>query len=119
MKVRAKHEELKGLIQTLHRKGVEEGAPIWSAVAAGLNRPRRRGYEVNLQRIESYADSKDTIVVPGSVLASGEISKPVTVVALRFSAEAERKIKKAGGKTMDIEELVKSNPKGKGVRIMG
>jgi len=119
MKVRAKHPELKGLIQTLHKKSVEEGAQIWSAVARGLNRPNRKGYEVNLLRLEKYAKKNDNIVVPGAVLGSGEITKPVTVAALKFSSEAERKIKKAGGKTIDIEDLVNENPKGKKVRIMG
>ncbi len=119
MKVRAKHQELKGLIQTLHKKGVEEGAPIWSAVARGLNRPNRRGYEVNLHRLDKYAKKNDRIVVPGAVLGSGEVTKPLTVAALKFSSGAERKIMKAGGKTMGIEELVSENPKGKGVRIMG
>jgi large subunit ribosomal protein L18e len=119
MKVRAKHPELKGLIQTLHKKGVEEGAPIWSAVSRGLNRPNRKAYEVNLHRLDKYAKKRETIVVPGAVLGSGDITKPLTVAALKFSSEAERKIRKAGGKTMDIEELVSEKPKGKGVRIMG
>lgn len=119
MKVRAKHQELKGLIQTLHKKGVEEGAPIWSAIARGLNRPNRKGYEVNLFRIEKYANARETIVVLGAVLGSGELTKPVNVVALKFSAEAERKIRKSGGKTMHIEELADDKTKGKGMRIMG
>ncbi|HDD72605.1 MAG TPA: 50S ribosomal protein L18e, partial [Candidatus Aenigmarchaeota archaeon] len=61
------------------------------------------------------------IVVPGVVLGSGEITKPVSVAALRFSKSAEEKIKKAGGKCMSLEEFSELYPgkfKNK-ARIMG
>jgi len=103
MKVRNKNPALKKLIEEFNRKGHEKGA--WKAIAGGLNRPRRQGYEVGLDRLERFAKAKETIVVPGVVLGKGELTKPLNIAALRFSASARAKIEKAGGKCMDISEL--------------
>lgn len=119
MKIRSKSPALKDLIENLYKKGVEDKAPVWKAVARGLNRPNRKGYEVNLFTIEKSAKPRETIVVPGSVLGSGEIKKAINIAALRFSGNSRKKIEKAGGKCMAIEELLEKNPKGSRVRIMG
>lgn len=119
MKIRDKNPQLKGLISRLEERGREEKAPFWSALAKKLNRPNRKGYEVNLFRLEKNAPAKSTIVVPGSVLGTGQITKPLTVAALRFSSGAEEKIKKAGGHTMGIESFIGEKKSGKGVLIMG
>ena len=119
MKVRDKNPLLSGLIKKLDEKGRQENVPLWSALAKKLNRPRRKTYEVNLFSLEKNATGKETVVVPGSVLGSGELTKPVTVAALKFSGKAEEKIKKAGGKSVSIEEFIEDNPKAKGIRIMG
>ena len=119
MKVREKSTLLADLIRKLDEKGRQENKPFWGTLAKKLNRPRRKAYEVNLFSLEKNATGKETVVVPGYVLGSGEITKPVTVAALRFSGKAEEKIKKAGGKTLDIEDFVESKPDLKTVRIMG
>ncbi|MBI1971850.1 MAG: 50S ribosomal protein L18e [Candidatus Aenigmarchaeota archaeon] len=91
-------------------------APAWERVVEELTGPSRRGGEVNLSSIGRY--SSGTVLVPGTVLGTGELSKPVTVAALRFSKSAKEKITKAGGKTMTIVELAKENPKCSNVKIM-
>ncbi len=119
MKIREKNPELKELIETLNKKGHESKKPFWIALAEGLNRPRRKMYEVNLFRIGKYAKAKETIIVPGTVLGSGEIKKTVNVAALKFSGKAREKIEKVGGKCLSIRELIEKNPDGPDVRIMG
>ena len=119
MKIRDKNEVLNGLIEDLYKKAMENGTPLWKAVALGLNRPARKKYQVNLFLIEEFSDIGETIVVPGVVLGNGEIKKKVNVAALKFSAEAKSKIEKAGGKCMEIRELFEINPKGAGVKILG
>jgi len=109
---------LRKLIEELKKKSLELKAPIWKVVAEKLNNPRRGKIEVNLVRIERNAGRGETIVVPGVVLGSGEITKPVSVAAWKFSPVAEEKIKKAKGNILTIEELVKENPKGSGVKIL-
>jgi large subunit ribosomal protein L18e len=117
MKVKNKNPELRELIEKLNTMGVEN--PIWKAVARSLNRPRRKKYEVNLYRLEKYTKPNETIIVPGVVLGTGELTKPLKVAALKFSEKAEEKIKNSGGSCLSIEELAEKNPKGSKVRIMG
>ena len=61
----------------------------------------------------------DVIIVPGKVLSVGTLSKNITIAALQFSADAQRKIVDAKGKIMTIPELLQQNPEGKNVRILG
>ncbi|MBI4020575.1 MAG: 50S ribosomal protein L18e [Candidatus Aenigmarchaeota archaeon] len=114
MKARDKNEPLKAEIAGLHAKGLKQ--PLLKSVARGLNRPRSVRHEVNIHSISKFAREGEAVAVPGIVLGSGEISKPVNVYALRFSGSAREKIEKAGGKCMPIGELEGS--KGK-VRILG
>ena len=117
MKIRDKNPILKGEIEKMHKAGIEK--PLWKAVAKGLNRPRRKRYEVNLSRLEKFATANETVIVPGAVLAEGEVKKKLTVAALKFSAGARKKIEKAGGKCLSIEELFRENPDASKIRIMG
>jgi large subunit ribosomal protein L18e len=107
------------LIEKLHKEGSTSEKKVWKAVAKDLNRPRRKRFEVNLTRIEKHSKPKETVVVPGVVLGSGEVKKRVVVAAMKFSGKAKEKIEKSGGKCLSIEELYEQNPKGKGIRIMG
>ena len=59
--------------------------------------------------------SEDTI----TLLATGDLARPVQVAAFRFSKEAKHKIENAKGKAFSIVELMEKNPKGKEVRILG
>ncbi|HDD46554.1 MAG TPA: 50S ribosomal protein L18e [Candidatus Aenigmarchaeota archaeon] len=115
MKIRDKHESLRKLIEELYNKGLNR--PFWKALAKALNKPRRKHIEVNIYKIEKYAKEGDNVVVPGVVLGEGELTKPVNIIALRFSKGAEEKIKKAGGKCIPINEVFKFNPSK--LKIMG
>jgi large subunit ribosomal protein L18e len=118
-KMRKTNPYLINLVERLKRESFEQKAPVWRDVAERLMKPRRNWAEVNLSRIERYADTDDIIVVPGKLLGAGVISKKVTVAAFKCSEAAREKIAKAGGKSMSIEELLEINPKGSKVRIMG
>ena len=59
------------------------------------------------------------VVVPGKVLGAGEMSHPVTVAAFAFSGKAKEKIKARRGKCLSFFDLIKKNPKGSKVRIIG
>jgi large subunit ribosomal protein L18e len=117
MKVRDKNPVKGGLINELQEKGLK--TPVWKAVAKGLNRPSRKAYEMNVSRLEKHAKKGESVVVPGTVMGSGDLTKPLTVAAFRFSGAACEKIEKAGGKCMSIEDMVKDNPNGKKLRVMG
>jgi large subunit ribosomal protein L18e len=88
-------------------------------VAVRLEKPTRAQPSVNVSRLERTLAQGETAVVPGKVLASGQLTKPVTVAAWGFSEGAKAKIAAAGGKALSIGELVQQNPAGAKVRIIG
>jgi len=107
------------LIQELKKQANENDAPIWKDIASRLEKSSRNWPEVNLDRISRYTGEKETAIIPGKVLSTGNLTKKVSIAAWSFSEKSQEKIKSAGGKYMSIEELLKSNPKGKDVRILG
>ena len=109
---------LRNLIVELKRFGNEKGINLWKRIAEDLNRSTRERREVNISRINKYTKEGDIVLVPGKVLSMGELNKNVTVAGWRFSKSAEEKINRKG-KAITIQELMKQNPEGKKVRIMG
>lgn len=109
--------KIERLIKDLKRISMENSVPLWKDIAKRLEKPRRHYAEVNLSKINRYSAADDMVVVPGKVLSTGTIEKPVTVAALGFSKKASEKIG-SHGKCMSIEELMEANPKGSGVKII-
>lgn len=118
-RVRATNTELLGLIRSLRKHARENEAGVWRAVAERLAVARSRRVAVNLSRINRYTERGETVVVPGKVLGAGKLSHPVTVAAFNFSEQARAKILKARGKCLSIHDLMKKNPKGSNVKIIG
>lgn len=94
-------------------------AKLWALVARELEKPTRKRREINLSRLQRFAENGETVIVAGKVLSAGNLSKKLTVAAWNFSAGAAAKIKAAGGKTITILELAKLNPKGTKVKVIG
>lgn len=107
--------QLRSLIDLLNKQKI----PFWKAVAKELSKPSRIRRTVNLSRISRSTEPKETIIIPGKVLSSGELSHQVTIAALNFSKTALDKISKAKSISMSINELFDKNKSGKGVRIIG
>jgi large subunit ribosomal protein L18e len=110
---------IRKLVEELRRVARENGARAWLRVAEELEKPRRARRVVNLSRINRYARENEMVVVPGVVLGSGFIDKKVTVVALRASRTALRRLREAGCTFMTLKEALKANPKASNVRIIG
>ena len=106
------------LIMELKKKGSEENSNLWRRIASELEGSTRTRRAVNLLRINRYTKENETIIVPGKVLGSGELDHKITVAAYQFSGSAADKINKVG-KAITITELMKENPKGSNVRIIG
>jgi len=106
------------LARELRKAGNKNSAKVWYRVAELIMRPARKRVEVNLSKINRYTKDNEIIVVPGKVLGSGTLDKPVTVAALSFSKEAILKIKNVGGRVITINELLKENPRGNRVRVI-
>ncbi len=107
------------VVHELRELSRENQAAIWRDVADRLERPKRNWSEVNLSRVGRYAAKGEQLVVPGVLLATGDLTVPVTVAAFRASSAARKKVEAAGGRAVDLLELAVKNPKGSGVRILG
>lgn len=110
---------LLSLIHELKKNSNIKDAAIWKDIALRLEKPINNWPIVNLNRISKYTKEKETALIPGKVLSDGELTKKVSIAAWSFSEKAQEKIKKAGGTYMTIEELMKNNPDGKNIRILG
>ena len=106
------------LIAELKEEARQNEAAIWRDVAKRLEKPGKNYAQVNLSKINRYANDGETVLIAGKVLGSGHLNKAVTVAAYNFSATAMEKIADVGGKCLMIEELVKENPKGSGIKIL-
>jgi len=112
------NENLVALIEQLKELSKQEKSAIWGRLADDLAKPSRIRRVVNLSRINYNTANDETIVVPGKVLASGDLSHKVTVAAFKFSKSALEKISKAQGKALSLQDLMKEKKLNK-VRIIG
>ncbi|HMB50879.1 50S ribosomal protein L18e [Natronoarchaeum rubrum] len=108
---------LNSLIAELKSVSRSRETDVWSDVADRLEKPRRTHAEVNLGRIERYAQEDELVVVPGKVLGSGALQKSVTVAAVDFSGTAETKIEQVG-ETKALEQAIEQNPDASNVRVI-
>ncbi|MBR1368513.1 50S ribosomal protein L18e [Methanocalculus chunghsingensis] len=109
---------LVNLIRMLKSASHENEASIWREIARRLDTSSSNYAEVNIGKINRYAQAGEIILVPGKVLGSGILDQSVRVAALHFSDSAREKIVQAEGDCMTIEELVSANPAGSRVRIL-
>ncbi|KHO48044.1 MAG: LSU ribosomal protein L18AE [archaeon GW2011_AR5] len=75
-------------------------------LARHLAKSARSKVPVNVTKIGKFANN-EPVAVPGKVLGSGEIKKPVVVYALSFSKSARRKITASGGKCLPLQDVDK------------
>ena len=106
------------LVQELKKTAIEKKAPIWKRIAIELEKPSRNKRVVNLYKLEKNCKDGETIIVPGKVLGTGMLTKKLNVVAFQYSNEALEKINKVGN-AVTIQDYLKKNSQGKGVRIIG
>jgi len=110
--------ELKELIYEVKELASIKKVNLWKRVAYELEKPTRKRRTVDIFRINKYTKEKEIALVPGKVLSDGDLTKKITVAAFQFSDKAKDKISKIG-RAISIKELIKMNPEGKGVRIIG
>ena len=114
---RKTNPKIVSLILTLKDRANIDAAPIWKDIAKRLETPSRNYATVNISKINRHTANYDVLLIPGKVLGAGLIGHPVTVSAVTFSGSAIKKITEAGGKCLNLEEIMEANPKGSGIRI--
>ncbi|MFH1376687.1 MAG: 50S ribosomal protein L18e [Candidatus Woesearchaeota archaeon] len=106
---------LSNLINEIREVAFKENSNFWRRIAKELEKSTRRQREVNIEKINKYTKDKEIVIVPGKVLGNGELDHDVTIAALKFTEPAKKKLKN----TLTIKELLKKEPKGKNIRIIG
>lgn len=117
MKIKT-NQNLISLIADLRKASSVNDVKIWKRIASDLEKPVRTSRIVNLSRLDQNTKDNDVVVVPGKVLGTGDLTHKITVAAFAFSESAKEKIN-SNGKTLTLAELIKENPKGSKVRIIG
>ncbi|MBD3319101.1 50S ribosomal protein L18e [Candidatus Woesearchaeota archaeon] len=109
---------LRYLISELKKEASVQQSALWKRVATDLEKPTRQRRVVNISRLNRSTKPKEIVIVPGKVLGSGALDHEVTVAAWDFSASARKSISEKG-KALTIHDLLKLEPKGKNIRIIG
>lgn len=112
------NESTKQIIVSLYQASETNKVKLWRDLAERLQKPSRIIPSVNLSKVEKYAKETETIIIPGKLLSDGIITKKITISSLKASKTAIEKLTACGGKYITLEELIKTNPKGKTTRIM-
>jgi len=109
---------LVSLIDDLKEQSRSTGSALWRDIAGRLESSNKNWAEPNLSHISRHSSDKETVLVPGKVLGSGQIDGSQTIAAYSFSQGARDKIEASGGRSLSIRELMDENPNGKGVRVL-
>ncbi len=104
------------LIKELKEHSIKENSNFWKRIATELEKPTRRMREVNIEKLNKYTKSNEIIFVPGKVLSIGELDHKITIAAFAYTESAKEKLKEG---IISIHDLMKKDPKGKKIKIIG
>jgi len=90
----------------------------WHKVTELLAGPTKLHSKINLFQIDKHSEAGDTILIPGKVLAHGELTKKIKIVALSISESANEKLKESKSEFTTIFEEINKNKKFEGVKIL-
>jgi len=117
-KIKSTNPELVNVVNLLKKQSKENDVGIWRDVAERLSKPRRNSVAVNVSRLNRYTHRSETVMVPGKVLGTGQIGHSLTVGAFPFQRKPERN-RGCKGQVSVLDDLVKKNPKGSKIKIIG
>jgi large subunit ribosomal protein L18e len=83
-----------------------------------LSMPRRKKIGVNIDKINKESKDVDVVIVPGKVLAVGNMNKKVKIIALSFSESARNKLEEAKCELVMLVDEIKKNKEIKGKIII-
>ncbi len=107
------------MARDLKKASVKNDAPIWAKLAEYALKPSIARRDINLNRIAQLTKENDTVVFPGKVLGTGNVSHKITLCSFSISNSAVDKIIDNGGKLISFSDLIEQNPTGKGVVLLG
>ena len=107
------------MAKDLKKASIKNDAPIWAKLAKYALKPSIARRDINLKRIGHLTKENDIVVCPGKVLGTGNVSHKITLCSFSISNSAANKIIDNGGKLISFSDLIKQNPTGKGVVLLG
>ncbi len=107
------------MAKDLKRSSLKNDAPIWAKLAEYALKPSIARRDINLNKIDQLTKDGDVVVFPGKVLGTGNISHKITLFSFAISSSAAIKITQKGGNLVSHKEIVRQNPTGKGVVLIG
>ncbi len=107
------------MARDLKKASIKNDAPIWAKLAEYALKPSIARRDINLNRIGQLTTENDTVVFPGKVLGTGNVSHKITLCSFSISNYAVDKIIDNGGKLISFSDLIEQNPTGKGVVLLG
>ncbi len=90
----------------------------WNQIAHILSGPTAMHSSVNLKEVDTKTTAGDTIIIPGKLLASGDLAKKVRICAISASQSALDKLKATKSEFVSIMEEIKQNPKAQGLKLI-
>jgi len=103
----------------LRKASTKNDAPIWGKLAEYALKTSQARRDINLNRINQLTKENDTVVFPGKVLGTGNVSHKITLCSFSISNSAATKVLEKGGKLISYTDLITQNPTGKGVVLLG
>ena len=110
------NDNIKGTLRNAYKK---TKAPLWKLLENKIKSSRSHRSEVNINKLDHITKDGEIVVIPGKVLGTGILNHKLTVTSFSISVTAMKKILKAGGKVIPLDEFVNQHPNGQGVRIIG
>lgn len=107
------------MAKDLKKASAQNKAPIWAKLAECALKPSIARRDININKIDRLTKEDDVVVFPGKVLGTGNIAHKITLYSFSISNTAASKILKNGGKLLSHTELIKQNPTGTGVVLLG
>jgi len=113
--------ETRKLLSELKKHSKKKKQRIWNEIAERIKKPRRKRISVNLWKIERLSKQFNgkILVVPGKILATGEITGKIELAGFECSTKAKKKILEKGGKFISLRELMQKGIEPKNIAIIG
>ena len=103
---------LRLLIASLRKK-----SDFWKNVSDKLSVPARKRTTVNLGSLNNFEDG-ETIVIPGKLVAGGQLKRKLNIACWRFSEAVLGRVKTSGSKIVSIHDLATQNIAGDKLRVV-
>ncbi len=82
-----------------------------------LSVPARKRITVNLGSLNEYKDG-ETVVIPGKLVAGGQLQKKLTISCWRFSEAVLSKLKESGSNIISLHDLSLKDLDGNTLRLV-